>query len=332
MAKAVGGNMSRTGCAGRARASLARLLLSQLRQSWLGGAKRAFVAGRVVAFVVLAKESCVLMKNFLVTGVAVLAFGLSGVAAAQDALDRTRASGVLKVGTETAFAPFDFMDAGKHVGLNVDVFEQVGADLGVKIEWTLLPWDGVLPGLETKRFDMVAGPATISKARLERYRFTTPIAEATLALLKRKGDDALARPEDIAGKVVGAAKASAQLTQLQAYSATLSQPVDVREYPGNSEAYADLAARRLVAVANSLPNISFVAKQRSNVFEVLLPPIGPKTYFGFLGRDDEDSARLLDAVNAVLLEMKKDGRMEALQQKWFGTTFETPDAVTDPAI
>lgn len=278
------------------------------------------------------RSNQMLMRRSFLTGLAVAALGLSQAAHAQDALERVCSSGVLKVGTETAFAPFDFMDAGKHAGLNVDLFNEIAKELGVRVEWTLLPWEGVLPGLEVRRYDMVAGPATITKARLERYRFTIPIADATLALLKRKGDGRVTKPEDIAGRPVGAAKASAQLAQLQGYSATLPKPATVREYPGNSEAYADLAANRVVAVANSLPNIAFVAKQRPDTFEVLMQPIGVKSYFGYIGRKDADSASLLDAVDAALKKIKADGRMATLQQKWFGTTFDTPDHVPEPTL
>ena len=92
----------------------------------------------------------------------------AGSARADEALGKVKASGTLRVGTETAFAPFDFIDAGKHVGLNVDLFEAVGRDMGLKIEWVALPWEGVLPALEAGKFDVVAGPATITKARMER--------------------------------------------------------------------------------------------------------------------------------------------------------------------
>ena len=150
---------------------------------------------------------------------------------AEDALGRVKAAGVLKVGTETAFAPFDFIDdAGEHAGLNVDVFNEIGKELGVKIEWVALPWDGVLPALEAGQFAMVAGPATITKARSERYRFLSPIAEATVAVLKGAKDETIKKPEDIAGKKVGAGKATAQLAQLQAYSKTLPHPVEA--FPG----------------------------------------------------------------------------------------------------
>ena len=261
---------------------------------------------------------------------AVMAMSISGAAYADDVLAKVKAAGVMKVGTETEFAPFDYIDAGKHVGLNVDLFDEIGKEMGVKIEWVALPWDGVLPGLEAGKFDMVAGPATITKARMEHYRFTPPIAEATVALMKRKGDKSVMKPEDIGGKVVGAGKATSQLAQLKAYGDTLPGKVEAKEYVGFNEAYADLAAGRIVAVGNSLPNIAFVAKQRPDTFEVVLPTFGAKSYFGFIGRKDADYASLMDAVQAAMLKIKGDGRMATIQQKWFGTTFDTPDSVPTP--
>lgn len=262
---------------------------------------------------------------------AALLFGTS-LSAHADALANIKAAGTMKVGTETAFAPFDYIDAGEHAGLNVDLFAEIGKEMGVKIEWIALPWEGVFPGLEAGKFDIVAGPATITKARQERYRFTTPIAEATVAILKKAGDTSITKPEDIAGKAVGVGKATSQLAQLTAFSETLPTKVDVREYPAFTESYADLAAGRIVAVANSLPNIAFVASQRKDTFEVVLPPFGVKTYFGFIGTKDADHASLIDAVDAALLKIKADGRMAKLQEKWFGASFDTPDYVTEPAL
>ena len=250
---------------------------------------------------------------------------------AQDTLTRVKQGGVLRIGTETAFAPFDFIKEGDHVGLNVDLFKEIGKELGVKIEWIALPWEGVLPGLEASKFDMVGGPATITKARMARYRFSTPVADASIALLKRKGDKSVMKPADIAGKAVGGGKASAQLAQLKTFAESLGK-ADVREYPGNNEAYADLAAGRIAAVGNSIANIASVAQQRPDTFEVVMPPFGGKSYFGYIGRKDADSAKLMDAVDAAILKMKKDGRLAVLQKKWFGQAFETPDAVTEPSV
>ncbi len=253
-------------------------------------------------------------------------------ARAEEALARVKSSGLLRVGTETQFAPFDFLDNGKAAGLNYDVFADLGRDMGLKVEFVALPWESVLPGLEAGKFDMVAGPATITKARMERFRFTPPIAEATCGLLKKAGDATLNKPEDIAGKAIGSGKATSQLEQLKKYSATLPTPASVREYVDFSQAYADLAAGRIAGVANSLPNIAYVAATRPETFALVPTSFGEKTYFGFIGRKDAEFAGLMDAVDAALLKMKSDGRLAALQQKWFKTTFDTPERVTTPSV
>jgi len=262
--------------------------------------------------------------------VAVGLAGAAGAAQAQDVLAKVKSTGVLKVGTETAFAPFDFIKDGVHVGFNVDLFAEIGKEMGVKIVWTELPWEGVLPGLETGKFDIVAGPATITKARIERYRFSTPIAEATVALMKKAGDASIKEPADVAGKTVGAGKATAQLAQLQTWGATLAKPVATKEYPGYNEAYAELATGRIAAVANSLPNLAFTAQQRPGAFELVQPPFGAKSYFGFPGRKDAEYKTLMDAVDASILKIKGDGRMAKLQEKWFGVAFDTPDVAPAP--
>lgn len=245
-------------------------------------------------------------------------------------LEKARRAGELMIATELHFAPFDFTEGGRQTGLNSELFAVVGEALGVRIRFQDLPWPGVLPGLEAGRFDLVAGPATITRARMERYRFTAPIADATVALLKRSSDATIARPQDIAGKVVGSAQATAQLTQLQQFIARENLAgVTIREYQSFSESYADLAAGRIVAVANSLPNIAYVAQQRRGMFSVVAPPFGARVYFGYLGRKDADTAPLIDAIDGVIDAMRGDGRLAALQTKWFGQSFEVPARVVE---
>ncbi len=269
-------------------------------------------------------------RRFLLPALAAGLLALVPVARA-DVLADVKAAGVMKVGTETEFAPFDYIDAGEHVGFNVDLFDAVGKRMGVTIRWVTLPWDGVLPGLEGGKFDIVAGPAIITRARLQRYVFSVPIAEGTVTLARRAGDTSLARPADIAGKTVGSGRASNQLTQLKEYAATLSPPPTVREYSGANEGMADLANGRIVAYALSLPNAAAAAKKRPDVFAVVSPPFGQKAYFGYIGRKDPASASLMEAVDAAIDAMKADGSMATLQRKWFGTTFDMPARVIDPA-
>lgn len=260
-----------------------------------------------------------------------MALAGASLAAHADQLADVKKAGVLTVGTELQFAPFDFTEAGKQKGLNSELFAELGKELGVKVTFQDLPWPSVLPGLEAKKFDMVAGPIIVTQARKDRYHFMLPIAEATVSLMAGAKDDSITKPQDIAGKAVGAGKGSAQLEELKAFAATLPQKVDIREYVDNNQAYADLAAKRIVAVANSLPNISYVAAQRSNLYKVVMPPFGKKSYFAFLGRKDADADSLIAALDAALLKMHDDGRLAALQKKWLGAEMDVPKADFTPS-
>ncbi|MGY1447868.1 transporter substrate-binding domain-containing protein [Pseudomonas chlororaphis] len=255
---------------------------------------------------------------------------VASLAAHADQLAEVKKTGELVVGTELQFAPFDFTDNGKQKGLNAELFDQLGKELGVKVKFIDLPWPSVLPGLEAKKFDMVAGPIIVTQARKERYHFMLPIAEATVALMVGASDTTITKPQDIAGKAVGAGKGSAQLEELKTFAATLPEKVTIREYVDNNQAYADLAAKRIVAVANSLPNISYVAAERSKAFKVILPPFGKKSYFAYLGRKDDDAKSLIAALDSALLKMHEDGRLAALQKKWLGAEMDVPKADFTP--
>jgi polar amino acid transport system substrate-binding protein len=261
---------------------------------------------------------------------AAIALAIVPLAAHADQLADVKKAGELVVGTELQFAPFDFTDNGKQKGLNSELFEQLGKELGVKVKFLDLPWPSVLPGLEAKKFDMVAGPIIVTKARKERYHFVMPIAEATVALMVSAKDTTINKPEDIAGKTVGGGKGSAQLEELKTFSATLPKPATIREYIDNNQAYAELGTGRIVAVANSLPNISYVAAQHPDKYKVVMPPFGKKSYFAYLGRKDADADSLIAALNDAMLKMHKDGRLAALQKKWLGAEMDVPQADFDP--
>lgn len=95
-------------------------------------------------------------------------------------------------------------------------------------------------------------------------------------------------------------------------------------YTDFSEAYADLAAGRIDAVVNSLPNLLEAARQRPDIFEVVSPTFGAPTHFSRAGRPDVDSASLNALFDADLQRLIADGTLASLQEKWFGGAMNLP--------
>ena len=256
--------------------------------------------------------------------------GGARIALAEDTLAAIKKRGEMVVATEMQFPPFDMSDNGVYKGVDRDLIDAVAKELGVKVSYLDLPWTSVLPGLEAKKFDLVIAPVTITKERLKHYAFSVPIADATAALMKRADDKTIMKPEDIAGKTVGGQKGTSQLAQLKEFAAKLPKPVEVKEYVDNNQSYADLAAGRIDASVNSLPNLAYAASQRSDAFAVVTPPFGAPTYFSWVARLDDQS--LMDAVNAAIVKLDGDGTMAKIQKTWFGQTMKLPTTVPEPTI
>jgi polar amino acid transport system substrate-binding protein len=272
------------------------------------------------------------LKSLALAGAALVVLVAGTPSAQADTLADVKAAGVLKTGTEMQFPPFDMIEGGEYIGLNRDLIDEVGKEMGLKVEYQDLPWTSVLPGLEAGKFDLVIAPVTITKERMERYGFTVPIANATAAMMKKTGDDSIMKPEDIVGKTVGGGKGTSQLAQAKEYAETLGGDVSFNEYVDSNQSYADLAAGRVDVSVNSLPNLSYAASQRPETFTVVLPPFGNPTYFSWVTRKGEGDESLREAVNAALVAISADGRMAKIQEKWLGQSVDLPSEVPAPSF
>lgn len=245
-----------------------------------------------------------------------------------DLLDDIRSEGTFTVGTEARFAPFEYIEDGEIVGYSADIMEHIMSELeGVELIRMDLPWQGILPGLERERFDYVITSVTATPERMERYHLSAPIADATMAILKRAGEEDINSPEDIAGKVAAAQAGSAQLEALEALAAELEEagtPVaNIRTYTGVDEAYAELGTGRVDVVINSLPNLLEAERTRPEVFEVV-GTFGDPVYFSWAGRNDAASASLNAFMDEQIQRLNEDGTLNELQEKWFGGPMDLP--------
>ena len=144
------------------------------------------------------------IEAWLARGVAVFAviaaFGATS-AVAGETFDRIKAAKKVTVGTEAAFPPFEFIKDGKIVGYGKDLLTYIIKDMDVELEQLDLPWQGILPGLLAKKFDFVATSVSVRPERVTKYAYTMPIADGTIWVMKRAGDDSIQSVDDMSGKV-----------------------------------------------------------------------------------------------------------------------------------
>lgn len=255
---------------------------------------------------------------------------LAFVAPAQaDLLEKIKERGEFIVATEARYPPFEFVKDGKIVGYSADIMVHIMKELpGVKLTRLDLPFQGILPGLAAKKYDYIITALSVSKARYERYALSLPIGDSTFAFVKRKGDNSINSPEDIAGKIVGTQAGSNALVALQLYLDEIAAKgisvKGIKTYVDFTGAYADLAAGRTSAVNNALPNLFELAKKRPDTYEVVLPTFGPKRYFSWAGRKDAESESLVRFMDEQIRKLNKSGVLNELQKKWMGGAIDLP--------
>ncbi|MCZ6665120.1 MAG: transporter substrate-binding domain-containing protein [Gammaproteobacteria bacterium] len=247
-------------------------------------------------------------------------------AVAGETYDKIKETKKVTVATEAAFPPFEFIQDGKIVGYGKDLLTYIINDMGVELEQLDLPWQGVLPGLLAGKFDFVATSVGVRADRAMIYAYTVPIADGTLWAMKRVGDDSIKSIDDLSGKVVGTQLASggesgAKEFDLELKAKGLSGFEELKLFPSYTDSYLSLANGQVDVVINALPNLAVAAKEQKGVFE-LIGAVGAQNYMGWVTRPEDTDLR--DYLSSKILEMRDNGHMDMLQDKWFGFRMEIP--------
>lgn len=230
---------------------------------------------------------------------------------AGDNLDAIKSAGVLKIGTEGTYAPFTFHDGeGKLVGFDVEIGEAVAQKLGVKAEFIEGKWDGLIAGLDVKRYDVVINQVGITDARKQKYDFSDPYIASKAVLIVRDSNDDINGFEDLAGK-----KAAQSLTSNFGKLAE-EAGAELVGTDGFDQSIQLVLTRRADATINdSLSYLDF-KKQKPDAPVKVVAEKANADYSGILVRKGDPE--LVAALNSALADIKADGTYQAISDKYFG--------------
>ena len=255
-----------------------------------------------------------------------------GTAHAQSLQEKIKNHQPVVVATEDDYRPFEYIENGKPVGLNNELFQLMKAEAKFDLRQENIPWTGLLAGVSSGKYDAAVTGALINQERLKAFDFAMPVAANMHKYLKRKNDNSINGIKDLSGKTVGVQSGSvlfARLPELEKMiAATGGKMGKVVQYPSYPEAYQDLANGRVDYVVNVEISLLSVMAERPGVFEIGQAVVESPSYVGWPVK--KGNKEMLDYLNNFLRKVRANGKLEELQKKWLKTSFKNLPEHVDP--
>ena len=232
---------------------------------------------------------------------------------AADQLAAIQANGKLVVALEGAWQPWSYHDESDTlVGYDVEVSRAIAEKLGVEPEYVESDWDSLFAGLDAGRFDIVCNGVEVTDERAKTYDFTTPYGYIHTALAVRKDNEDIKSFEDLKGKTTANSLASTYMELAESYGATV-QGIDTLE-----ETIQLLTAGRIDATLNADVSFYDYLNVHPDADFKLVAQTEDASHVAIPVRKGDDSTSLLEAINTAIDELRADGTLKALSEKYFG--------------
>ena len=250
------------------------------------------------------------------SGSSAAASGAASSAASTGAADQLAAiqtNGKLVVALEGAWQPWSYHDESDTlVGYDVEVSRAIAEKLGVEPEYVESDWDSLFAGLDAGRFDIVCNGVEVTDERSKTYDFTTPYGYIHTALAVRKDNEDIKSFEDLKGKTTANSLASTYMELAESYGATV-QGIDTLE-----ETIQLLTAGRIDATLNADVSFYDYLNVHPDADFKLVAQTEDASHVAIPLRKGDASATLLDAINTAIDELRADGTLKELSEKYFG--------------
>ena len=255
---------------------------------------------------------------------ALLVFGtlFTGVALADDielakksTIEDILKAGELKVGFESGYMPFEMTDkTGSFVGFDIDMAKEMAKAMGVKFVPVNTAWDGIIPALLTKKFDIIMSGMTVTQERNLKINFAEPyIVVGQTVIINKKHEGKIKSYKDLNdAKYIVTSKLGTTGEQ------SVKRMIPKAQYKSFEEevtAAMEVVSGKADAFVYDLPFcVVFMAQQGATGQLVFLDT--PFTYEPLAWAVRKGDPDFLNWLNNFLSQVKNDGRYDTIYQKW----------------
>ena len=219
-----------------------------------------------------------------------------------DLLAQIQQRGEIVFGTEGTWSPWTYHDENDQlVGFDIEVAQKVAEKLGVKATFVEGEWDGLLAGVE------------ITEERAQKYDFSDPYCYIRTAIIVKSDDDSINSFEDLNGKTTANTISSTYATLAESYGAKTTGVDDL------NQTIELLLNGRVDATLNAEVTYFDYLKEHPDANIKIAALTNDASQVAFPVRKGDETATLREALNQAINELREDGTIAEISEKYFGT-------------
>ena len=231
-----------------------------------------------------------------------------------DLLAQIQQRGEIVFGTEGTGSPWTYHDENDQlVGFDIEVAQKVAEKLGVKATFVEGEWDGLLAGVDGGRYDSMANGVEITEERAQKYDFSDPYCYIRTAIIVKSDDDSISSFEDLNGKTTANTISSTYATLAESYGAKTTGVDDL------NQTIELLLNGRVDATLNAEVTYFDYLKEHPDANIKIAALTNDASQVAFPVRKGDETATLREALNQAINELREDGTIAEISEKYFGT-------------
>lgn len=221
------------------------------------------------------------------------------------------------VGLDDSFPPMGFKDEKNEiVGFDIDLAKEVAKRLGREVEFKAIDWNSKEAELKSGRVDILWNGLDITDKRKENMLFSEPYMDnRQIVFVAKNGKVSVSGEADLAGKTIGTQSGGTTEEYFENKPELKASMKEVKYYPDYINAFMDLENGRLDAVVGDEIIGRYYISKHPDEIQAIDTVIGTVSQFGIAFRKDDQKLR--DEVQKVFDEMKADGTVAKISEKWF---------------
>jgi polar amino acid transport system substrate-binding protein len=223
--------------------------------------------------------------------------------------------GILSVGSDISYAPFEFYQEGTDVpdGLDIDMGTAIADALGVDVDFINTGWDGIIPALQTEDFDVLMSAMTITPERSQEIDFVPYITVGTGVVVPTGNPNNIHELADLCGLTVAVQVGTIQEQMLNDQNDQCDQQINIVTFDTNPLAVEDLRTGGADANFSDFPVAAEDAANSGGTLEVVEPQIDAQPYGVGIRKT---STELNDVITKAVQAIRDNGTYDEVLAKW----------------